>query len=336
MSSFELAPGVVVEPDRRQVFVMSPQGGIVGIDLDSGEEVWRSQEAAKPLTVLGDLLVSQAETPGPHNEMRLVSFDVGNQGAAVAEGLVELPPNVMPLIGQSATRTFNAFAFTAAPQAERANVTWEYVESPMRGVADGPIQRLPGEAPPAVSAGTLEGMPGAPELFAEEVTEPGGEAIVMRGEVEIDPISGAVATAAPPQLDAAPQAATVGLGAAGPPTVLETVLPDVGQPQFLSADGRHMMTSERTAQEPVWEKYLWTVYRRDDAMKLGTIRMFVRYAPFFVHDNRIVFQAPPHARAINGEVVEEPLQIRAADLATGERLWDQPVRDTTDSGPQPP
>lgn len=336
MSSFELAPGIVVEPDRRQAFVMSPEGGIVGIDLDSGAEVWRSAEAAKPLTVVGDLLVSQAETPGPQNEMRLVSLDVRNQGARVAEGLVQLPPDVMPLIGQSAARTFNALALPAAPQAERASVTWEYVERPMRGVADGPIQRLPGEAPPAVSAAALGGTPDAPEAFAENAFEPGGERIVMRGEVEIDPASGVVAAAAPPQFDAAPQTATVGLGAAGPPAVLEAALPDIGQPQFLSADGRHIMTSKRTAQEPAWEKYLWTVYRRDDGRKVGTIRMFVRYAPFFVHDDRIVFQAPPHARAIDGEVVEEPLQIRAADLATGERLWRQPVRDTTDRDPQPP
>jgi len=337
MSSFELAPGVVVEPDRRQVFVMSPDGGIVVVDLDSGSEVWRSQEAAKPLTIVGDLLVSQAETPGPDNEMRLVSLDVGRQGEAVSQGLVKLPPNVTPLIGQSATRTFNALALPAAPQADRANVTWEYVERPLRGVADGPMQWLPGEAPPVVSAAAaMGGTPGGPSLADAAPVEPGGEAVVMRGEIEIDPASGAVAAAAPRQLDAAPQTATVGVGAAAAPAAPDVTVAGIGQPQFPSADGRHVMTSQRTAQEPAWEKYLWTVYRRDDGQKVGTIRNFVRYAPFFVHENRIVFQAPPHARAIDGEVVEEPLQIRAADLETGERLWNQPVRDTTDRDPQPP
>lgn len=335
MSSFQLVPGVVVEPDRHQVFVMSPDGGIVGIDLASGEPVWHSLEAAKPLTVVGDLLLGQAEEPGPDNAMRLVSLDVG-QGAPVAESLVELPPNVRPMIGQSANRAFTARAAPAGPQAAMANVAWEFVERPLRGVARGPIQQLPGEAPPGVSAGAPVG--GAPPAFTAaptpEVAEPGGEATVFRGEVEIDPVSGAVAPTLAPHLGVAPPG-PAGLEAPAEAAPAEAPLPGVPQPQFLSADQRHVMSSQRVAGSE-WDKYRWTIYRRDDGEELGSVRTFVRYAPFFVDGTRVVFLAPPHARRVGEDLVEESLQIRAADLGTGERLWSQPVRDTADREPRPP
>jgi hypothetical protein len=335
VSSFQLVPGVVVEPDRHQVFVMTPEGGIVGLDLASGEALWRSPEAAKPLTVVGDLLVGQAEQPGPDNTMRLVSLDVA-RGAPVAESLVELPPNVRPTIGQSAHRAFTAQAAPAGPQATRASVAWELVERPLRGVAGGPIQQLPGEAPPVVSAGASEGGP--PPAFgaatAPAVAEPGGEATVLRGEVEIDPASGAVAPTVAPHLAVAPPG-PVGLEAAAAAVPAEAPLPGVPQPQFLSADRRHVMSSQRVAGSD-WDKYRWTIYRRDDGEELGSLRTFMRYAPFFVDGTRVLFLAPPHARRIGEELVEETLQIRATDLATGESLWSQPVRDTADREPRPP
>jgi len=335
VSSFQLVPGVVVEPDRHQVFVMTPEGGVVGLDLASGEAVWRSPEAAKPITIVGDLLVAQAEQPGPANSMRLVSLDLG-QGAPVAESLVELPPNVRPMIGQSANRAFTAQAAPVGPQATRANIAWEFVERPLRGVARGPIQQLPGEAPPVVSAGAPDGGP--PPTFAAAsapaVAEPGGEATVLRGEVEIEPASGAVVPTLAPGLAVAPPG-PVGLDAAAAAVPAEAPLRGIPQPQFLSADQRHVMSSLRVAGSD-WDKYRWTIYRREDGQEVGSLRTFVRYAPFFVTDTGIVFLAPPHARRIGGELVEETLQLRAVDLGTGDSLWSQPVRDTTDREPRPP
>ena len=38
MSSFQLSPGVVVDLDRSQAYVMSPEGAIVAVDLTKGAE----------------------------------------------------------------------------------------------------------------------------------------------------------------------------------------------------------------------------------------------------------------------------------------------------------
>lgn len=116
----------------------------------------------------------------------------------------------------------------------------------------------------------------------------------------------------------------------------DTALPGVPEPQFLSADGRHVLSSERVADDPEWDKYLWTIYDRQTGERMGRLRMHVRYAPFFVTDTSVVHQAGPYARRVSGALVEEPLQLRATDFSTGEQLWSQPVRDITDDTPPPP
>jgi hypothetical protein len=50
----------------------------------------------------------------------------------------------------------------------------------------------------------------------------------------------------------------------------------------------------------------------------------------------VIYQTPPYARRQGRRMVEEPLQLLAADLNTGARVWSQPVRDTVDRQPPPP
>ncbi len=106
MPSFQLSPGLVVDSDRREAYVMSPRGGIVAVDLAEGAPVWRTRKAAKPLTLAGELLIGQAEAPGPDNELRIVTLDTSRRGKQVTEALVELPPGIEPMIASSLDRSF--------------------------------------------------------------------------------------------------------------------------------------------------------------------------------------------------------------------------------------
>jgi hypothetical protein len=153
VTSFELSPGIVIDRDRGEAYAMSPDGGILALDLARGEPVWRSEDAAKPLAVAGELLAGQAETAGPDNELVIVALDQ-RDGATVARSLVALPPGVQPSIYQSPHRSFTA---RAEPAAGGATVSWDFMERPLRGMASGPLEVLPGEeAPPGRSA---EGVP---------------------------------------------------------------------------------------------------------------------------------------------------------------------------------
>ena len=333
MANFQLSPGVVVDPNRGEAYVMSPEGGIVALDLAQGAPKWRSAQASKPLTLAGELLVGQAEAEGPTNALKIVTLHTARQGAPVTESMVDLPPGVLPTIEQSASRSFTA---SAEPVGSDATVTWEFIERPLRGVPPGPLEVLPGEAPPGVSAATPS-EPGLRMTPSAVPIEPASEATITRGAARLNLESGETTPTIPPRREVAPAAAmrSQAFGIAAADLAPGTGLPGVPEPQFVSADGRHVMSSERVDGSPA-EKYRWTIFERATGQRIGEFRTYVRYAPFFVTDGRVVFQAPPFKQQEGSSVVEEPLQLRAADLNTGRTLWRQPVRDTTDREPPPP
>ncbi len=50
----------------------------------------------------------------------------------------------------------------------------------------------------------------------------------------------------------------------------------------------------------------------------------------------LVTVSGPELRQTAQGAVEEPLQIKALDLTTGEVAWTQPIRDTANRLPPPP
>jgi hypothetical protein len=337
MPGFQLSPGVVVDPERGEAYLMSPGGGILAVDLGQGAPVWRTSTADKPLAIEGDLLIGQAEAPGPANSVRIVTLDTGRRGARVAEALIDLPSGVQPMITAQSNRSFSAEARTEPGRA--VVVTWQFVERPLRGLDPGPMQVLPGEAPPAAFAGQAPAFgpdDGAPEATA--VPEPGGEETVVAGAARVDLSTGTVTSAEAPPAPNLPRFPSLPDGNAFPASELDPgdTLPGVPEPQFLSADGRHVLSSRRVADDPEWDKYLWSLFERENGGRVGEVRMHLRYAPFFVTGTRLIYQAGPYARRRDGDLVEEPLQLSAVELDTGARVWSQPVRDTVDSEPPPP
>jgi hypothetical protein len=334
--SFQLSPGVIVDPDHSEAYVMSPRGGIVAVDLTAGTPAWRSRKADKPLTLAGELLIGQAEAPGPANELKIVTLDTGKRGRQVTEALVELPAGVQPMISSSLNRSFTA---EARPEPGEAAVSWEFVQRPVRGIAPGPMEVLPGEAPPATSAAAPPAAePGASAPTVTSAPEPGGEPTILRGAARVDVSSGTVTATEATRMSAAPGQPTVFAGDSAPASDLGSgeLLPGVPEPQFLSADGHHVLSSQRVADDPEWDKYRWTIFQRDSGSRVGEFRTHLRYAPFFVDDTRVIYQTPPYARRQGRRMVQEPPQLRAADLHTGDQVWSQPVRDTVDRQPPPP
>jgi hypothetical protein len=337
--SFQLNPGVLVDAERGEAYVMSPDGGIVAVGLTDGAPVWRSSKAEKPLTLAGELLIGQAETPGPANALRIVTLDTGKRGEQVNEALVELPPGVQAMVGPSLNRSFTAEARAEPEEREEVAISWEFVERPLRGIPPGLIEVLPGEAPPAVSAAALPAT--GPATIAPTSTgasEPGGDAIIVRGMARIDLSTGTVTATEAARMPAAPGPPPVSAGDSAPASDLELgmTLPGVPQPQFLSADGRHVLSSQRIADDPEWDKYVWTIFERDSGRHVGELRAHLRYAPFFVSGARVICRTPPYERLQGPDMVQEPLQLRAVDLSTGAQVWSQPVRDTVDREPPPP
>ena len=323
MTSFELSPGIVVDPDRSEVYLMSPDGGIDAVDLGNGAAVWHSQEVAKPLTVFGNLLIGQAEPEGPGSELDIVALDTRQGGAPVTRSRVGLPPGVRAGTHQGANASFTAHA--EAVGADIA-VSWEFLERPLRGIQTGPLEILPGEeAPAGVSADETPA-----------IEEPGAELVVARGAVRVGLADGTVSRLEPPPAESFPEPTPITPSSQAPDLATEDQLPDLPAPQFLAADGSHVLISERIGDDSVWEKWLWRIFERSTARPVGAVRSHARFAPFFVTESQIVHLVEPHGHLVDDALVDEPMQIRAADLQTGESLWSQPLRDLTDREAPPP
>jgi PQQ-like domain len=316
--SFELSPGLVVDPATNRAYVMRPEGGIAALDLTQGEKLWQSSAAAKPLTVSGDLLVSQAEPKASDNALEIVTLNT-DQGTAVLQQTVPLPPKVKPSITRSAGRSFNASADSTSGEAA---VTWQFQERLIQGTRAG-REVLPGE--PGPSPGALP--PGVLRTEQGESLADGPKTETANGAFRMNLKSGAV-TPQKPGRRAAP-VADKSLAVALSPA---EQLAEVPQPQFLSADGRTVLNPTSAAGGSPWERYVWTIYDRATGARLGEFRNRVRYTPFFVSGSLVIFQTGPYERKTADGNVEEPLQLSAVDLKTGETVWTEPIRDTVERG----
>ena len=322
MSGVQLRPGVIIDPDRRLAYVMNPEGGTVAVRLDDGAQAWSTMEIAKPLALVGNLLVGQAPPSGAANDLQLVAVDSEQGGRRVVADVMDLPAGVQVAIDEMLNSSFVADARAFAGDAV---VSWEYSERAVKGVP--PEQEIRGMPPEE----EIRGLPPEEEIRGEPTTNGRAAAELRRnsGAFLMDLPSGAMSPLPPEEVVVAPARRASELDAA-------PRLPGVPEPQILSADGRHVLSSERVADDSVWDKYLWTIYDRSTGEPVGQFRTFQALAPFVVADGQVIYDTPPYARQVQGNVVEEPLQIRAVDLSTGQEVWSEEVRDTTYRGPYPP
>jgi hypothetical protein len=323
VKSFELRPGVVVSLDKNEAYVMKPGGGIAAVGLAQGNELWRSQDAAKPLTVSGDLLVSQAEPKAGERALRIVTLNTGADGRPEVQQDVELPKGVNAMIVETPNRSFRAVARVATGEAA---VAWEYAERPLRGARMGQ-EVLPEESAPVPGR---DEPAGRRALEEEEEEEQGGKMDVTSGSFRLDLQSGQVSAKRLGTSGAERRA----LRAA--PTAPPASVKGVPEPQFRSADGRHVMHPELVADDTAWDKYVWTVYDAATGARLGQVKSHVRYAPFFVTGTTLVTVSGPELRQTERGAVAEPPQIKALDLTTGDVAWTQAIRDTVNRLPPPP
>ena len=103
--------------------------------------------------------------------------------------------------------------------------------------------------------------------------------------------------------------------------------------QYLSADRRYVLASERTGDDRVWDKYRWTIYERASGRRAGEHRSHWSFLPFVVRDSLLIYETTPHARF--GEA-EQPAKLRAFSLSTGREVWAFPVREVVMRGQAPP
>lgn len=338
---FELVPGVVVDSARDALYLMSPGGGVEGLSVSSGNRLWASERAAKPLALHGDLLIAQVEQTKPGGGLEILMLDTTRAGSVRQQFRVELPAGVWAAVDDGLGRAFDARGqiLNNAPF-----VSWTHTKSYSKGVAPKPDEPLRQSQVAAYSLDLSSARMVAvePSALAQAVVPlPPAAQTWMNSEnsFEAPAIAGSVV------------AATQVVGGVTEPLgrlVLKrwdrssgAELTDVELlrgPHILrlrSADGRHLLVTERVAPND-FEEYEWSVFSIETGVRVGQLRHHQSHARFFVSGSTIVFEEPAFGHLDGDKWVKEPRRLRAAVLGSGSAVWEQKLRDTAYRGPFPP
>lgn len=292
-----LRDGVVVDSLRSVLYLMSPEGGVDAVDVVTGQVLWRTPAAAKPLYLQGVLLVAQGESgEGEESagELEIVVLHTELEGEVLRRIAVPLPEDVRPAIDDTLGRSFRIRAERRLPVG--VIVSWLYVERTVRGVPPGadedPELRREGAFTVAAGSGQFT------VLDAEEVAAlPGPPDLEVPSDERLDNVPGR---------------------------------------QFFSSDRGNVLASERLADPRAYRRYRWTIYHRGSGDLVGELRHPASVAPLMVAGSIFLYETRPVLRRVDGEWLAEPLMVRAADALSGLEIWALEVRDTEYRGPVPP
>jgi outer membrane protein assembly factor BamB len=299
-----LHDGVLIDAAAGAAYVMSPKGGIEALELATGNVLWKSLDAGKPLLVQNGTLVAQAAPDGP-GKLVLVALDA-RRGATRERVNVPIPASLRANLADGPSQSFRTQAFAAEGSVV---VTWT--------AEDG--RTLRGVLPPTEESTSNDSAAPVNETAAAKAgPQP------LRGAARLDLGTGqAVAM----KYEEALQAQAVSVRT---PFNRAADLQQLG-----SLDGKHILSSERSKSGSLAARYRWTVTDKAGAT-VGTVEAPVSMAPFVVSGTRLFYVAQPLVRKEGTRMVQEPLRLRSLDLQTGTELWNQPVIDSTYRGPFPP
>jgi PQQ-like domain len=310
-----LHDGVVVDPANGAAYVMSPGGGIEARDIATGNVLWKSDAAAKPLLAMDGNLVAQAP-PNAAGDLVVVTLDA-RKGSPKDRTEIKLPPGQRSQLTDGPSRSFRAQAF---PSGEGSViVSWTAEQG----------RALQGVAPPELEVPQVDTKDAGSAERRAEILAAAHER--RRGAFRLDVASGKAAPVPFAEAQAkAPVLSARIAGGGGGDKAAGGVLGSL-----TSMDGRHVLTAERSGSD-LSNRYHWTVTDAATGAVAGAVDAPVSMAPFVVSGTRILYVAEPGMRKEGSQFVQKPLRLRALDLQTGAEMWEAPTVDPLYRGPLPP
>lgn len=299
-----LHDGVLIDAAAGAAYVMSPKGGIEALELATGNVLWKSLDAGKPLLVQNGTLIAQAAPDGP-GKLVLVALDT-RQGAVRERVNVPIPATLRANLVDGPSQSFRTQAFAAEGSAV---VTWTAEDGrTLQGILPPTEEATSNDsAAPANAAGAAKAGP-QPLRGAARINLGTGQAVAMKYEEALQAQAASVRT---------------------------PFSRDLELRQISSLDGQHTLRSERSKSGSLAARYRWTILDKAGAT-VGTVDAPVSMARFVVSGTRLFYVAQPLARKEGNQLIQEPLRLRSLDLQTGAELWNKPVIDSAYRGPFPP
>ncbi len=335
-AAFELVPGVLVGDGV--VYSMNPDGGIDALAAGTGELLWSSSRAAKPLALYAGVLIAQPEAAERAGILDVVLLDrlTGGQLGTLE---MELPEQVWGQVDERLGRSFQA---RGGIRGRELYLAWQHHQRWAKGIAPRPGEAVENRLDGAYRLDLVNDLVEAvdPEILrqpAPALPSP-VQQMLDSGTLTGQPVRAGVVVAA--------IASTIRDGQAQ--MLLkrwdldsEEWLPDVDLVggsaviQLPSADDRHLLIGQRVAAGE-WDEYGWSIFALENGEFLGQVRSHTSHARFFVHDSVLVHEAPPYGRNVGGQWVEAPRRLRGVALQGGSEVWARPLRDPVYRGPHPP
>jgi hypothetical protein len=320
--SFGMLPGVVVDPAAEHLYLMNPHGGIDAVELASGNLLWTSQAAGKPLAVFDDRLAVQAEAVPGSRSLPIILLDT-KSGRIVSSIAVPMPPGVMP--PSIDDRMGTSSSVEARVEHDGLLVRWTLSS---RGVS--PIQR-----PVSVRNDSGATLINLQTLTAVPLTSDDLAEATLRSKTSSDTtrLSGTEGLYFQPR-PAGGFLVSVKLGpaSAGQDAVMKRWNADSGEPlrdidlgpgfvdSSVSADHLMFLAIRRT---PAGSGYLWSIYTIANGDRVAELRMPDSSAQsFFVWHSILIVRASD--------------ELHGVDLKTGTQIWTRALRDTSYRGSYPP
>lgn len=297
-ASLPLREGVVIDKSRNVAYVIGADKRLKAVSLTTGEVQWTSPDSVKPLAIANGRLLAQAVNA--RNELVITQLDVAQRGRQINRNSISLPDNVKADFRPSVSSIFKTYSRLIDGQ---TYIFWEYHQAPLRGMPDND------------STETVQQLS-------------------QSGIIRVEAASGRLITTQKSAMPVSKVNKRIKLNKSEGVNKTESVT-DKTEQQFLSSDENHILTSKRIAGNEEFFNYVWEIFNRSGT-KIGELRDYRSYAPFYVTGTTIIYETGPYARMVNGALQQVPLHLVAVNLTNGRELWRTPIFDAVNRLPPPP
>jgi len=355
---FAFRSGVVVDPEGNALYTMAPDGSLASVDLQTGEERWRSEERLRPLALVNGLLWAHAPSEN-RSELRVVGLEVRRAeqaGAAVPtpeDPLVAAPPRIKTILRAELPADVEVlfedeagqlFHLAVVQTAGEVYLRWDYQKLTKSRLVLDVNETTDAKQLQGVFQIAAEGTRAAPNepalipvaeenlLQATRMNWPKSLVTAVAREEIAPPIlrAGGNWVAVQRQSQGAHETALLRRWRMSDGTALPAIM--IAETPFTyrypSADERHLLVSAVDGAE----ENTWRILDAGTGAVVAELNHERVGAWFFLHDDAVIFES----FVSNDDDSQRSLLLTSVDIASGEQQWQYAYRDTVYRGPQTP
>ncbi len=335
-----LVPGVVVTEDGSAVIAMAPTGGVVALEVGTGEVRWTAIAGDRPLIVSDAVVVAQVER-FENGQLTIGFLNLGD-GTLLGRADLEIDPIARARVGEGLGERFD---IASVPATGTQYLTWEYTARQVQGIApsDNALAARTTDGAVSVDLTAMSAIPidrGSVPM-TEAPQPPDGFLQSLSGDrLAIEPVFVGEVWAAL-TIRPGPRGASVlklrRWDAVNDVPLVDLTLWTGHMVHAWSSAGNQTVVVSAATHPGEWQEYTWSLFELGSGANAGEIRSPVARAPIvMLAGGSMLTVRPPVGRRVGTDWSETPRQLVVLDPETGAETWTRPLRDLAFRGPFPP